>query len=586
MSPVTSIDLRKAFARSDFQVVYQPIVDIETKQPCCCEALLRWSHPEHGPVAPDVFIPVAEASGVIVPLGSWLLRQACTEAKQWPEHIRVAVNVSTVQLRDAGLVDSVTSALRLSQLPADRLEIEVTESILSGEDNDVLQVLRRLQELGVKIALDDFGTGYSALSYLRRFAFDKIKIDRSFVQSLSGDVVFARSMIRAVTRLATALGAHTTAEGVETEAEWTMVREEGCTEVQGYLISRPKTAAETRLFLQQSPAVQSSRETRACASPARVAVDPTREEDRLRVLYDYHVLDTEAEDAFDRITRLAARVLETPTAIISLVDRDRQWFKSSVGIALKETPRHFSFCTHTIRGHGPLLVSDALLDDRFRTNPLVVGPPHIRAYAGMPLRSASGHNIGALCVNDIKPRTFSRDQIDLLRDLARLAVDELELRRWHGNDVLTGALNADAFKTEANAEIASVRSHNRPLACVLLDIPDLSALNREFGYSVGDALVVKLGAFCLRELDARCIFGRLTSSTFATLLPGTGESEAREVVSKLSARFATLLSELAPTNRIAPRFGVATLRASIVNATDLLRHAKKDLAYDSSAPVG
>ncbi|HVY44130.1 MAG TPA: EAL domain-containing protein [Hyphomicrobiaceae bacterium] len=585
MGRVTSIDLRKAFARGDFQVVYQPIVDIETKQPCCCEALLRWLHPEHGPVAPDVFIPVAEASGVIVPLGSWVLRQACTEAKQWPEHVRVAVNVSTVQLRDPGLVESVTSALQLSQLPADRLEIEVTESILSGEDNDVLQVLRRLQELGVKIALDDFGTGYSALSYLRRFAFDKVKIDRSFVQSLSGDVVFARSMIRAVARLATALGARTTAEGVETEAEWTMVREEGCTEVQGYLISRPKTAAETISFL-QNPANPSGRESRACVSPARVAVDPTREEDRLRVLYDYHVLDTDPEDAFDRITRLAARVLETPTAIISLVDRDRQWFKSSVGIALKETPRHFSFCTHTIRGHGPLLVSDALLDDRFRTNPLVVGPPHIRAYAGMPLRSASGHNVGALCVNDVKPRTFSRDQIDLLRDLARLAVDELELRRWHGNDVLTGALNADAFKTEANAEIASARSHSRPLTCVLLDIPDLSALNEEFGYSVGDALVVKLGAFCLRELDARCIFGRLTSSTFATLLLGTGESEAREVVSRLSARFATLLGELAPKNRIAARFGVAPLRASIANATDLLKHAKKDLAYVPSALVG
>jgi diguanylate cyclase (GGDEF)-like protein len=198
----------------------------------------------------------------------------------------------------------------------------------------------------------------------------------------------------------------------------------------------------------------------------------------------------------------------------------------------------------------------------------------------MPLRSASGHNVGALCVNDIKPRTFSRDQIDLLRDLARLAVDELELRRWHGNDVLTGALNADAFKSEANAEIASARAHSRPLSCVLLDIPDLSALNRELGYSVGDALVVKLGAFCLRELDARCIFGRLTDSTFAALLLGTDESEAREVVLRLRARLLALLSELAPPHRIAARLGVAPLRASIANATDLLKHAKNDLAYD------
>jgi diguanylate cyclase (GGDEF)-like protein len=244
------LDLRKALVASQFELYYQPLVHLASGEVTGFEALVRWNHPERGVVGPDEFIPVAEEIGLIVPLGEWVLKQACRDAVAWPSKLTVAVNLSAAQFRNPMLALSVVSALGQSGLAAARLELEITESVLLQDDRAVLDTLHQIRDLGVRICMDDFGTGYSSLSYLRSFPFDKIKIDRSFISELGkeNDCV---AIIRAVTRLGSSLGMITTAEGVETEQQLEILRAEGCVQVQGFLFSRPKPNAELAGLLQR-----------------------------------------------------------------------------------------------------------------------------------------------------------------------------------------------------------------------------------------------------------------------------------------------------------------------------------------------
>ncbi|HWM48338.1 MAG TPA: EAL domain-containing protein [Xanthobacteraceae bacterium] len=248
------LDLRKAFANGELELHYQPLVNLCSGEVSGFEALLRWRHPHRGMVPPAEFIPVAEEIGLIVPLGEWVLRKACEDAAGWADGIKVAVNLSPVQFKSRNLVFAVTSALAYSGLPARRLELEITESVLLGETEANLATLHQLRELGVQISMDDFGTGYSSLSYLRSFPFDKIKIDQSFVRELA-ERPDCMAIVRAITGLGASLGIATTAEGVETQEQLERLRAEGCTEVQGYLFSPPRPLEEIKCFLrQESPA--------------------------------------------------------------------------------------------------------------------------------------------------------------------------------------------------------------------------------------------------------------------------------------------------------------------------------------------
>jgi diguanylate cyclase (GGDEF)-like protein len=237
------LDLRKAVLGGEFEVYYQPIVDLKSGEITGFEALVRWNHPQRGLVSPGDFIPVAEEIGLIVPLGDWVLKQACRDAATWPGTLTVAVNLSAVQFRNPTLALSIISALGATGLSASRLVLEITETVLLQDDRAILDTLHQIRALGVRISMDDFGTGYSSLSYLRSFPFDKIKIDRSFIQEL-GKKEDCIAIIRAVTRLGDNLGMITIAEGVETKEQLEILRAEGCTQVQGYLFSRPKPARE------------------------------------------------------------------------------------------------------------------------------------------------------------------------------------------------------------------------------------------------------------------------------------------------------------------------------------------------------
>jgi diguanylate cyclase (GGDEF)-like protein len=244
---ILETDLRKAIADEALEIYYQPCLNLLNDRITGCEALVRWRHPERGMVSPAEFIPIAEETGLINELGEWVLAKACAEAATWPEGINLAVNVSPVQFKSGTLALKIVGVLAASGLPANRLELEITEAVLIRDDDAALEILHQLRAIGVRIALDDFGTGYSSLSYLQRFPFDKIKIDRCFVNDLAE--AGGSSIVQAVVNIAAARHMSTTAEGVETPQQQELLRALGCTEMQGYLFSAPKPSEQVREIL-------------------------------------------------------------------------------------------------------------------------------------------------------------------------------------------------------------------------------------------------------------------------------------------------------------------------------------------------
>jgi EAL domain-containing protein (putative c-di-GMP-specific phosphodiesterase class I) len=243
-------DLRDAVARCQFELHYQPFFDFQSGDRLGLEALVRWRHPTRGLIPPDQFIPLAEETGLIVPLGEWVLKRACDDATSWPADIKVAVNLSPVQLKQAELFDVIRSALRSSGLPPERLEIELTESVLLERAVENHALMERLKSIGISLALDDFGTGYSSLSCLTAFPFDKIKIDKSFIANLTTGHK-SSAIISSIVALARGLGMSVTAEGVETHEQFERLRTLGVNFAQGYLLGRPMPLGASKVSLNQ-----------------------------------------------------------------------------------------------------------------------------------------------------------------------------------------------------------------------------------------------------------------------------------------------------------------------------------------------
>lgn len=268
------MDLRAALNRDQLELYYQPLINIESGEISSYEALIRWNHPEKGMIMPSVFIPIAEETGHIVQLGEWVIRSALMEAARWPDHLSVSVNLSPAQMRSTNLLPTVVNALAASGIDAGRLELEITETVLMHDTQANMAVLHQLRALGIRIALDDFGTGYSSLNYLRSFPFDKIKIDRCFVDEVDSRED-NRAIVRAVTGLAATLGMVTTAEGVERADQLEELRREGCTEVQGYYFSRPVPVGQIKDRLVEG--TRDSNVTALPVAPARVTETPQKQ---------------------------------------------------------------------------------------------------------------------------------------------------------------------------------------------------------------------------------------------------------------------------------------------------------------------
>lgn len=299
---------------------------------------------------------------------------------------------------------------------------------------------------------------------------------------------------------------------------------------------------------------------------------------RLQALQSYQVLDTAREESFDRVVRVARSILRAPIALVSLIDRERQWFKARSGITFCEAPRDLSLCAHAIESDEPFIVADTHADPRFRLLPLVVGPPYVRSYIGVPLRTPAGFCIGTLCVMDTEVRQPELEQIGILRDLAALVIDELELRRAATTDGLTGALSRRAFLAAAARDFAYARRHGGELSCILLDLDHFKRINDTHGHAAGDhALqeVVMLLKSALRDQD---YVGRLGGEEFAVILPGADVAVACDVGERLRQRVMnTWLYTQAGEVRITVSVGVAALMPDDARVEDLLRRSDKAL---------
>jgi diguanylate cyclase (GGDEF)-like protein len=262
------------------------------------------------------------------------------------------------------------------------------------------------------------------------------------------------------------------------------------------------------------------------------------EDQRLAALYEYDILDTPPEESFDRITRLVKVTMRTPIAVVSLVDRDRQWFKSRQGTEMMETKRDISFCTQTIQRNEPLVIPNALEDPRFCNSPLVACEGGVRLYVGVPLRTPSGFNIGALCAIDTKPGEVTQDQLNVMQDLARLVVDELELRKLAAVDSLTGARTARSFALDTKKAFSMARKHKRNLGCIVFDLDHFKQINDTYGHAAGDQVLRTIADRCSEILRPVDIFGRVGGEEFAITLPETSLGGAFQLAERLRAEIA------------------------------------------------
>jgi diguanylate cyclase (GGDEF)-like protein len=279
---------------------------------------------------------------------------------------------------------------------------------------------------------------------------------------------------------------------------------------------------------------------------------------RLAALHRYKILDTAPEESFDRITRLAKTVLQTPMVMVSLVDADRQWFKSRQGTSMTETPRSVSFCTHTIKTDEPLIVHDALEHPLFYNSPLVQGPPHVRFYIGVPLVMFDGHRIGALCAVDQQPRELSADQINVMRDLARLVVDEIELRQIATTDSLTGALTRRGFDIEINREFKRAARDNHDLSLIAVDVDHFKSVNDTCGHAAGDLVLQTVVAQIKRALSNKTLVARIGGEEFVIALPETGAEKAMAIAEEIRQVIAdTKVQAQSRTIAVTASFGIA-----------------------------
>ena len=306
---------------------------------------------------------------------------------------------------------------------------------------------------------------------------------------------------------------------------------------------------------------------------------------RVAALRRLDVLDTAIEEPFEKIVTLVRTVLAVPIATVTLVDRDRQWFKARRGLDQNETPRAVSFCTHTIQQREPLIIENALDDSRFAESPLVLGPPYVRSYAGVPLRTPDGYNVGALCAMDTRPRRFSPADIAILSNFANIVCDELELRLIAQVDHLTGALTRRAFVDQAEKEIERARRYGRVGSLVMLDVDHFKRVNDTYGHAVGDLVLQKIASIAGLTLRPSDLFGRLGGEEFALLLPETTGTAAVVAADRLRQKISEYPMKLpgGGVMRVTASFGVAELSTPVRSITAWLERADKMLYVAKSS---
>lgn len=316
------------------------------------------------------------------------------------------------------------------------------------------------------------------------------------------------------------------------------------------------------------------------------------EQERLKKLRAYDILDTGPEESFDRITRVSKNALNVPIALISLVDEDRQWFKSRQGLDAPETPRDISFCTHAIQSSQPFIVNDAHADERFRHNPLVTGDPNIRFYAGVPLHTPGGHNLGTLCVIDKEPRSISLSELNILRDLARLVVDEMELRMLANLDCLTGLQRRRAFQIQADKELERAQRYGHDMSVIVFDVDYFKQVNDTYGHAAGDLVLQNIADLCRSSLRSMDLIARVGGEEFTVLLPETSLDEACITAERLRHQIEqNSVIDGGQVISVTSSFGVADRKSStrdelksIINHADQMLYEAKAAGRNQTMP--
>ncbi len=506
-------DLMSALHNEQITLVYQPKINCRTGLLAGFEALARWTHPVLGPVGPDQFIPLAEHYGLIDRLTESVMVQGLRWLAHLPQQledssdfdylrrrlreITLSINISASSLNNVELFERMNEYCQSMGIRPDRLIFELTESCAMEDPISSLNILTRLRMKGFHLSIDDFGTGYSSMLQLARLPFSEIKIDKSFVMTAAQSKE-SRTVIKTIIDLGHGLGLYTSAEGIESEETLEYLRSIGCDLAQGYAIARPMAPDAVIDWLRNSRLKSES--------------------GRLQALRSLNILDTPPDERFDRITRLAARLFRVPIALFSLVDSDRQWFKSAVGIDITETPRDASFCSHAIEHDTVMVVPDATLDPKFKNNPLVLQEPKIRFYAGCPVHADTGSRLGTLCLIDREPREFSRHDETVLHYAARMIDNELTADFLAHTDPLTGMLNRRGFDTRAQEAIMLCHDVNLQVCLFLFDLVNFKAFNERHGPAAGDRALVEFSHLLRETFRGSDLIARYDDDDFVILM--------------------------------------------------------------------
>ena len=548
-----SVLLMDAVARREIAVSFRPVVELASGRIFEFEALAGWNSSEIGEVDPSAFLEVAEDAGLIHELGRIVLAksldvvQAEVLAGRWGSR-RVSVNLSAVQLSHPDLPARVAEALSDRDLPGEVLQLELTGTRVLLDIEVAATGLTKIRDLGVRVAIDDFGTGCANLDRLRDLPIDAIKIDGRFVADICTSVPDT-AVIRSMLALAGELRLDVVVTGVETAAQHFALTRLGCVAAQGPLYSGGRVPAD----LYRSIGVPDHPKGHGFPYPHDEA-------GRIEALHATNVLDTPAEDVYNEIVRAAGELCGTPMSLISLIDVDRQWFKAKVGITDGEVPRDVAFCAHTICSTDLMEVPDTQDDGRFAANPLVLGDPKVRFYAGVPLRSAAGHSYGTLCVLDTVPRLLTAEQRDGLSRLARqvtvllelrgsinqlsLAYGALELAHRERDEVeanlrhqalydpLTGLPNRTLLMERVEIAFAESAATGQPFAMLICDLDDFKLVNDGLGHPAGDQLLVEVARRLRTSVRERDTVARFGGDEFVVVI----NNADRHTVAMLGAR--------------------------------------------------
>ncbi|MEX1197878.1 MAG: EAL domain-containing protein [Pseudohongiellaceae bacterium] len=525
-------DLVRALDNDELFVVYQPKLHCRTGILTGFEALVRWQHPARGVVTPDSFIPLAEQSELIDQLTlrvlekslSWLhqLPRSVAESSGDPylswrmESVTLSLNISAASLNNLTLFDQLDECCQAWGIRRDRLILELTETSAMEDPIASLDMLTRVRMRGYHLSIDDFGTGYSSMLQLARLPFSEIKVDKSFVMTAE-ESEESRTVIRSIIELGHGLGLQATAEGIETEETLAYLTSVGCDLAQGYHIARPMTEQQTLEWL--------------------IERSHNNEESRLSVLHAMNLLDTPEEERYDRITRLACRLFGVQTTLLSLVDTDRQWFKSVQGLRIRETHRDASFCSHAIDQTGTMIVNDASQDPRFAGNPLVTGFPHIRFYAGAPIHASNGSKLGTLCLIDPEPGVLSDSETRLLEKLAGLLEAELDDEPGKITDRLTGLMNRKGFEKRAGQLLELCNHFGLSADLLFLDIDHFKKHNSVHGPQSGDRFLDSFSRLFRDAFSEADLISRFGSDEFVVLLVGQPPEAIKDMLNTLRRHF-------------------------------------------------